>query len=253
MTATATLSERFRFHREYEMYDELFDASPLGFEAGDTNLYRYVGNLPTNLTDPTGLKPWAGIAKILGKKWTAETSERAGQALATELLQLLSRHRPDSQKAQEILCELKKMGWVEEALGKGSKAGKALDEGGGLILREMENGKQTGRFLQWHPGGGHHGPDPYWKFSSTESGILRTTIGGTVAAVAIALIPGAAQASEGDFGGAGRDVLVEVTPLSWSKRLSEVLDSFYSWCEGSLYGEEYQREMNEYRKEFWKK
>ncbi|MEM8734278.1 MAG: RHS repeat-associated core domain-containing protein [Planctomycetota bacterium] len=27
---------------------------PLGFTAGDTNLYRYVGNSPTNATDPTG-------------------------------------------------------------------------------------------------------------------------------------------------------------------------------------------------------
>lgn len=28
---------------------------PIGFEAGDTNLYRYVGNNPTNYTDPSGL------------------------------------------------------------------------------------------------------------------------------------------------------------------------------------------------------
>lgn len=27
----------------------------MGFAAGDTNLYRYVGNNPTNLTDPSGL------------------------------------------------------------------------------------------------------------------------------------------------------------------------------------------------------
>src|SRR6266851_1495432 len=29
--------------------------SPLGFNAGDTNLYRSVGNDPTNSTDPMGL------------------------------------------------------------------------------------------------------------------------------------------------------------------------------------------------------
>src|SRR5262249_37326401 len=28
---------------------------PIGFEAGDANLYRYVGNAPTNHTDPSGL------------------------------------------------------------------------------------------------------------------------------------------------------------------------------------------------------
>jgi hypothetical protein len=29
--------------------------SPLGFNAGDTNLNRYVGNSPTNNADPSGL------------------------------------------------------------------------------------------------------------------------------------------------------------------------------------------------------
>lgn len=31
---------------------------PIGFRAGDLNLYRYVGNDPTNATDPTGLWTW---------------------------------------------------------------------------------------------------------------------------------------------------------------------------------------------------
>lgn len=30
---------------------------PIGFTAGDPNLYRYVGNSPTNFTDPSGLQP----------------------------------------------------------------------------------------------------------------------------------------------------------------------------------------------------
>jgi len=36
---------------------DLFDNyDPLGFEAGDPNLYRYVGNSPTSATDPSGLE-----------------------------------------------------------------------------------------------------------------------------------------------------------------------------------------------------
>jgi len=31
---------------------------PLGFDAGDSNLYRYVNNGPANSTDPTGLQAW---------------------------------------------------------------------------------------------------------------------------------------------------------------------------------------------------
>jgi RHS repeat-associated protein len=37
-------------------------ADPLGFAAGDSNLYRYVGNNPTNATDPSGLaNPMQGL------------------------------------------------------------------------------------------------------------------------------------------------------------------------------------------------
>ena len=42
------------------MYDPIvgrwLEEDPDGFEAGDANLYRYVGNDPTNATDPSGLK-----------------------------------------------------------------------------------------------------------------------------------------------------------------------------------------------------
>ncbi len=231
------------------MYDpvigQFISEDPIGFDAGDPNLRRYVGNSPTNATDPSGLSPWKGIARILGKKWTEETCERAGKTLATELLQKLARYTPDSQKAQEIIRRLKAMGWVEEKLAKGSHKGE------GLILREIVDGKRTDTFLQWHPGGGHHGPDPYWKFSSGKSGTMRT-VGGTVGAIAIAVIPGAAQASEGDWNGAGRDVFIEFTPLVWSKMMWESLGSFFDWCEKDLYGEEYHERMEQRRKDFWK-
>ena len=49
-------------------------------------------------------------------------------------------------------------GWRVEALRQGSQAGN------GWVLREYTTaGNPTGRMLRWHPGGGHHGPDPYWR------------------------------------------------------------------------------------------
>jgi RHS repeat-associated protein len=49
---------------------------PLGFEAGDTNLYRYVSNNSTNYTDPTGM--WS-----LEEAWNGaqQTWNNAGQAI----------------------------------------------------------------------------------------------------------------------------------------------------------------------------
>jgi RHS repeat-associated protein len=219
---------------------------PIGFVAGDTNISRYASNNPTNLTDPMGLKWQSGIATILGKSWTKETAERAGESLAKEFLEKLARYRPDEQKAQEIIRQLKGLGWVEEKLGQGGHAGQ------GLILREKVDGKLTDTFLQWHPGGGHHGPDPYWKFSSGQSGTLRT-VGGAVAAVAIATIPGAAYASERDFSGAGRDVVIEATPLRWAKALWQSLGSFFDSCERDVLGNDYHERMEQVRKEYWEK
>ncbi|XHR93269.1 DUF6443 domain-containing protein [Mucilaginibacter sp. UC70_90] len=54
--------------------------------------------------------------------------------------------------------------WRIEKLGKGSKKGQ------GWVFREyFGNGQATGRVIRWHPGGGHHGPDPYWKVSNGSS------------------------------------------------------------------------------------
>jgi hypothetical protein len=206
---------------------------PLGFAGGDANLYRYVGNDPTGLTDPTGLSPWSGIAKILGKKWSQDRAERAGESLAKELLTTLARHRPDSQKAQEIIRQFKAMGWVEGPLGKQSEkfGGIPFTQGGGLILREIgENGVESGRFLEWHPGGGHHGPDPYWKFVSGESGKL-WTVGGTVGAVAIALIPGAEEAMAGDYNGGAREFAYQASPLGWGSWIASYWTWIFDWSD----------------------
>jgi len=48
------------FYYDARWYDpntgEFISNDPIGFAAGDANLYRYVGNGPTNATDPSGLK-----------------------------------------------------------------------------------------------------------------------------------------------------------------------------------------------------
>jgi len=48
--------------------------------------------------------------------------------------------------------------WQVEKLGRGSQVGN------GWVFRQYTPaGNPTGQQLRWHPGGGHHGPDPYWR------------------------------------------------------------------------------------------
>jgi hypothetical protein len=62
-------------------------------------------------------------------------------------------------------------GWRVATLGRGSHQGQ------GWVLREYDDaGNPTGRVIRWHPGGGQHGPDPYWRVSSPtggKSGIIK--------------------------------------------------------------------------------
>lgn len=49
-------------------------------------------------------------------------------------------------------------GWKVEALGKGTHKGQ------GWVFRQYTaSGGTTGVQIRFHPGGGHHGPDPYWR------------------------------------------------------------------------------------------
>ncbi len=68
---------------------------------------------------------------------------------------------------QAVIDEARRAGWILATLGRGSHSGE------GLVLRETQEGRFTGRIIQWHPGGGHHGPEPYWKVSTPERGTIR--------------------------------------------------------------------------------
>jgi len=64
-------------------------------------------------------------------------------------------------------------GWQIEKLGQGSHAGQ------GWVLREYTPaGNPTGRMLRWHPGGGRHGPSPYWRVTGGPAGKSEIIPGG---------------------------------------------------------------------------
>ena len=48
---------------------------------------------------------------------------------------------------------------------------RVLDVAQGWVLRGYDDaGNPTGSVIRWHPGGGHHGSDPYWRVSSPRYG-----------------------------------------------------------------------------------
>ena len=66
-------------------------------------------------------------------------------------------------------------GWSVEPLGKGGLAGVPFEQGGGLSMH-APNGSSL--YIQYHPGGGHHGSMPYFKVSSGQNGTVRYYING---------------------------------------------------------------------------
>jgi RHS repeat-associated protein len=80
---------------------------PLGFGGGDTNLYRYGANSPTNFTDPSGRFPYSTMRAIAGPPT---------RAIADGLLFLSPRRRrprPSESQIGHNLFYYQNAGWVD--------------------------------------------------------------------------------------------------------------------------------------------
>ncbi|WP_088815502.1 MULTISPECIES: hypothetical protein [Listeria] len=60
------------------------------------------------------------------------------------------------------------------------KAGILYEKGGGFSMNPPAGTSGSSRYIQYHPGGGHHGDLPYYKVSSPEHGIIRIYTNGKV-------------------------------------------------------------------------
>lgn len=76
---------------------------------------------------------------------------------------------------QQIASFAPANGWSVGPLGHGSLAGVPYEQGGGFSIHAPNGGSE---YIQYHPGGGHHGELPYFKISSGPNGIVRYFIGG---------------------------------------------------------------------------
>jgi RHS repeat-associated protein len=88
MQYDATIGQYFDQARWYgSASGRFFSLDPKGFAAGDSDLYRYVGNAPTNMTDPsgmdgTGVAVMAGSAGFLQAAAVAVVLSQSGTTIA---------------------------------------------------------------------------------------------------------------------------------------------------------------------------
>jgi hypothetical protein len=195
---------------------------PIGFEAGDANLYRYVGNSSTNDTDPSGLsakgKAIGWVVKRVGGqlvKIAAIYTEKDAAAMflgkcAKYNLDLLMREgRQHAHKVARI---------IENRLGK-STTGEILEGGSHLghpIKNKLFQAIGTGtRHIQFDKIGGRH------------------IFYGTLAATLLAMNPDSTEASDIDitevYGDAypGKSVFNGLTATYWCGE--ESLVSYVDW------------------------
>lgn len=116
---------------------------------------------------------------IFGDEWKKYFNEKYGKGNVNwdtaKIEDILSDPSRIVDFTPEQLAEMaRKSGWSVEPLGKGSKAGIPYEDGSGYSMR-APNGRSE--YIQYHPGGGHHGEPPYYKVSSGPTGTLRFFLG----------------------------------------------------------------------------
>jgi uncharacterized protein RhaS with RHS repeats len=71
------------------MYDptvgRFITQDPIGFDGADANLYRYVRDSPTNLTDPSGESAVSKLGKIIGKSFLKLSEAEVKKAVKAEI------------------------------------------------------------------------------------------------------------------------------------------------------------------------
>ncbi|HHP9242123.1 TPA: T7SS effector LXG polymorphic toxin [Listeria monocytogenes] len=116
---------------------------------------------------------------VSGEKWNNYFKEKYGSDKvrwkdpvksineAIDMPSLLKKAHPE-----DVAEIARKAGWTVQPLKKGGKKGLSFSEGGGYSMN-APSGSGNSLYIQYHPGGGHHGTNAYYKVSSPENGTIR--------------------------------------------------------------------------------
>jgi hypothetical protein len=118
--------------------------------------------------------PWSGMPSLLGRGVVGLIAPLLMSAPPPYTLQdvlinpnLLNGQTLDT--ARRWLTLTGPENWTQSTLSQGSHAGQ-----GWKFFETAPNGNPAGAYVRFHPGGGHHGPNSYWRVSDgvTKSGII---------------------------------------------------------------------------------
>ncbi|MEG0498217.1 MAG: hypothetical protein RR541_09505, partial [Carnobacterium sp.] len=73
---------------------------------------------------------------------------------------------------------MKKEGWTVTPLKQGGSSGILYEEGGGFSMNPPSGASGSSQYIQYHPGGGHHGSYPYYKVSAPNQPVVRVYLDG---------------------------------------------------------------------------
>jgi len=114
-----------------------------------------------------------------GEKWNADFKSKYGKenvtwnTAANSMDDVLDMPSNVTRLTPNQLAEMAKSeGWSVGPLGKGGKTGIPFEQGGGFSMHYED------AYIQYHPGGGHHGELPYYKISTGKVGTVRYYING---------------------------------------------------------------------------
>jgi RHS repeat-associated protein len=132
-------------HRDYSAsLGRFIELDPIGFNAGDNNWYRFVGNGPTGKVDPSGLWEYFGTTDGDGNAWPHVNNDIDPQYPENDVRRFCPRWRRQLENAQRKLeRELAKYDPIEDAKGDHpspwAKDGKTKPGGHAIEIKMIRN------------------------------------------------------------------------------------------------------------------
>jgi len=239
---------------------------PLGFSAGDANLYRYVGNGPTSFADSSGLakkrfwRIWVHLEKdtaefVLenGQRIKIRNSKFIDSTVTLAMLEKITNVSPETikrlrQRYGEITVTFNKFGQPDFsqfriARVRVANPGAADYRDAAWEALRRSNPKayelyypKREQYVWHHAADGSLeliDKDLHEAFQHTGlNSMLRKSL-----SVAGLLVPGLDQFRQGKLNEGFREVALEFTPLSWSVFFAELLGDFVDECLYEIYGD----------------